>query len=70
MEWVGDETASPSWVVVMSAVTSGTVLLVGEVWRAVTGVAETSTVGEARAVGVAVSVTPEVVGVVGSPSVE
>lgn len=55
----------PSWVAGMSVVTSGTVLLAEEVTRTVTGVVETSTVGEFT-----VSLTPEVLGRVEILSVE
>lgn len=55
----------PSWVVGMSVVTSGTVLLAEEVARAVTGMVERSMVDK-----VTVSVTPEVVGLVEILSVE
>lgn len=60
----------PSWVGGMSVVTIETVLLVEELMRAVLGMVEMSMVGEATAIGVPVSLTPEVVGLVEILSVE
>lgn len=67
--WATD-VIEPSWVGGMSVVTSGTVLLVEELVRAVAGMVETSMVGEATVVVVTVSLTPEVVGFVEILSVE
>lgn len=67
--WVVD-VIEPSWVGGMSVVTIETVLLVEELMRAVLGMVEMSMVGEATAIGVPVSLTPEVVGLVEILSVE
>lgn len=67
--WVVD-VMEPSWVGGMSVVTIGTVLLVEELMRAVLGMVEMSMVDEATAIGVPVSLTPKVVGLVEIISVE
>lgn len=54
----------------MPAVAGGRVLLEEEALSAVTGMVESSMVGEARVMGVTLSIPPEVVGVVEIRSME